>query len=342
MLRVSADSSKRWGEVDYLQTKTDYNSLEQVVETAERLGRPQRRHGNRRNNGIDLSILIWTAAALLALATLAPWAVRRAYRAPRVPERYTPADIGLVSRSVRIPTENGKSLFAWFVPAPDTVRTATGVALVHGWGGNAGDMLPFATLLHRADCAVLLLDARNHGRSDSDGFSSLPRFAQDLEHGFDWLRGQPGVDPERLALLGHSVGAAAALLVASRRREPAAVISISAFAHPVDLMRRQMRAHHVPYWPIGWLALRYIERTIEARFDAIAPSHLIRAVACPVLLVHGEADERVPPSDSLRIYANRRDARTELLMIPATGHGSTEAVLEHGEALVAFLRRHLG
>lgn len=286
--------------------------------------------------------MISTAAALLALATLAPWAVRCAYRAPRVRERRTPADLGLSYRSVRIPTANGKSLFAWFVPAPAGVCKAMGVAVLHGWGGNAEDMLPFAALLHDADCAVLLLDARNHGRSDSDGFSSLPRFAEDLEHGFDWLACQPGVDPERLALLGHSVGAAAALLVASRRHEPAAVLSIAAFAHPVDLMRRQMRAHHLPYWPVGWLVLRYIEYTIQARFDAIAPCNAIRAVTCPVLLVHGEADDRIPPSDALRIYANRRDERTELLMIPATGHDSSEAVLEHGEALVAFLRRYSG
>ena len=34
VLRVSADSGKGWVEVDYLQTKTDYQSLEQAVEAA--------------------------------------------------------------------------------------------------------------------------------------------------------------------------------------------------------------------------------------------------------------------------------------------------------------------
>ncbi len=288
-----------------------------------------------------MSILIPATAAILALGMFVPWAVRRAYRAPRVGERGTPTEVGLPYRSVRIPTANGKTLFGWFVPAPAGVRGAAGVAVMHGWGGNAEDMLPFAVLLHRADCAVLLLDARNHGSSDGDGFSSLPRFAEDLEHGLDWLGAQPGVDPKRLALLGHSVGAAAALLVASRRQEPAAVVSISAFAHPVDLMRRQMSLHHVPYWPVGWVVLRYIEHSIGARFDAIAPCHSIRAVACPVLLVHGEADELVPPSDVRRIHANRRDERTELLLLPDTGHSSARAVVEHGAAIAAFLRRHL-
>jgi uncharacterized protein len=286
-----------------------------------------------------LNVLLSGVAAVVALVFLSRWAVHRAYRAPRVREHGTPADLGLSYRAQRIATTRGKCLFAWFVPAASNVGKVPGVVVLHGWGGNAEDMLVFAFVLHRANFAVLLLDARNHGQSEGDGFSSLPRFAEDLERGFDWLRHEPGVDPARVILLGHSVGAAAALLVAARRPEPVAVVSIAAFAHPVDLMRRQMRAHYIPYWPVGWLVLRYVERTIGARFHAIAPCNTIGAVDCPILLIHGEADDRVPPSDALRIYASRRDDRTELLLMQATGHDSRDAVLEHAHALVWFLRR---
>jgi pimeloyl-ACP methyl ester carboxylesterase len=41
-------------------------------------------------------------------------------------------------------------------------------------------MLPIAAPLRRAGLNVLRVDARNHGGSDSDTFSSLPRFAEDL------------------------------------------------------------------------------------------------------------------------------------------------------------------
>ncbi|EXJ14039.1 alpha/beta hydrolase [Imhoffiella purpurea] len=289
-----------------------------------------------------MNALLLTSAILVAMVPLTRWAVHRAYRAPRIIERGTPADVGLPYRPERIPTVNGRHLFAWLVPAAAAARPAPAVIVLHGWGGNAEDMLVFASVLHRADFAVLLLDARNHGRSDGDEFSSLPRFAEDLEHGLDWLRREPGVDPERIALLGHSVGAAAALLVAARRREPAAVVSVAAFAHPADLMGRQMRAHRIPEWPLGRLLLRYIEHRIGAEFDTIAPCNSIRALACPALLIHGEADDRVPCSDARRIHAARRDDRTELLIIPGVGHDSRDAVPRHAEALVAFLRRAMG
>ncbi len=242
---------------------------------------------------------------------------------------------------MRIPTVNGKTLFAWLVPPTSHTASAPAVAIMHGWGGNAEQMLPFAGPLHREGYAVLLLDARNHGSSDADGFSSMPRFAEDLQHGLEWLARQPNIDRTRLVLLGHSVGAGAALLVAAHCADLAALISIGAFAHPAELMRGQMRTNHIPYWPIGWLVLRFIERTIDARLDDIAPCNTIRRVKCPVLLVHGEDDERVLPDDARRIFANRPDERIELLMLAETGHDSREAIYAHADALIEFLRRRV-
>ncbi len=286
-----------------------------------------------------MSALLLVAAILLAGLLLLPIVIRRAYRVPRVLERGTPADFGLPFRSASIPTANGKRLFAWYVPLEGQAAKARAVAVIHGWGGNAEAMLPFAALLHHNGYAALLLDARNHGFSDADSFSSMPRFAEDLENGLQWLARRPDVDPQRLSVLGHSVGGAAALLTASRRNNLAAVISIAAFAHPVDLMRRQMRSHRIPYVPIGWLVLRYIEWTIDARFDDIAPCNTIRRVACPVLLVHGETDCEVPLEDVHRIHSNRPNDRVELIILPDTGHNSLDAIETHGEALTGFLNR---
>lgn len=81
---------------------------------------------------------------------------------------------------------NGKTLFAWFVPAPGTSKTPA-VLVMHGWGANVGMMLPSVAPLVGAGLAVLLLDARCHGASGDEAFTSLPRFAQDIEVRLDWL-----------------------------------------------------------------------------------------------------------------------------------------------------------
>ena len=93
---------------------------------------------------------------------------------------------------------------------------------------------------------VLLFDARNHGQSDTHSFSSLPRFAEDLDSALAWLHANHPAACEKLVLLGHSVGAGAVLLAASRRTDIAAVISVSAFAHPEWVMRRYLQTLHLP------------------------------------------------------------------------------------------------
>ncbi len=282
------------------------------------------------------------AASTITALLLLPFLVRRAYRAPRAREEKTPADLGLEGREIGLTTVNGKRLFGWYIPPPPNVEKAPAIAVIHGWGGNSSQMLAFAPLLHDAGFALLLIDARNHGRSDSDTFSSMPRFAEDLERGVDWLKENPEVDPDRVFVLGHSVGAAASLLLASRRNDLAGVVAIASFAHPEELMRRQMASHHLPYLPIGWLVLRYIERTIGHRFDDIAPCNTIRKIAVPVLLVHGEADRFVPVQDARKIYANRPDDRVELLLLPGVRHNSAKAIATHGDKLIDFLQRASG
>lgn len=199
-------------------------------------------------------------------------------------------------------------------------------------------MLPLALPLHSAGMNVLLLDARNHGRSDSASFSSLPRFAEDVGAATDWVKNQYKDQPGHIALLGHSVGAGAVLLEASRRGDIAAVISIAAFAHPEWMMRRYLARHKVPKLFTAWI-LRYVEWVIGHRYDDISPLHTACRARCPVLLVHGTADRTVPVTDAIAIQKSCGTHAPELLLIEGADHDSVDRVEEHGEQLVTFLKR---
>ncbi|MBU0622037.1 MAG: alpha/beta fold hydrolase [Gammaproteobacteria bacterium] len=278
--------------------------------------------------------MAWLSALLLA-GTASVLILNRLIRvslaAPRVQESGVPA--GLPWREVSIPTLRDKNLFGWFIPAG---RRAPALAILHGWGGNAEMMLPLAKRLHAAGYALLFFDARCHGRSDGDTFASLPRFAEDLEHAVDWLRVQGEVDEQRVGVIGHSVGAGAALLLASRQRDIAAVVSLAAFAHPAGMMRRWLRFKHIPFWPLGAYILFYVQRVIGHRFDDIAPARTIRDIDCPVLLAHGTEDETVPLGEARAIYANRKDGRVRLL--PMQGSHDEYAELErHIGTMIGFL-----
>ncbi len=138
-------------------------------------------------------------------------AIHIGFRAPRRPERGGPEAFDLDYEEVRIPTVADKKLFSWWLPVNGSDSS---VIILHGWGGNAELMMPLVAPLHRQGLNVLLIDARNHGRSDSAGYSSMPRCAEDADAAIDWLKTRKKKAAKRLVLLGHSVGAAAMLLVA--------------------------------------------------------------------------------------------------------------------------------
>ncbi|NKN33755.1 alpha/beta hydrolase [Marichromatium bheemlicum] len=280
-----------------------------------------------------LLTLLLLPATLLGLLALG---VQLGFRAPRRRERQTPATLGLDFEVCAIPTRRGRRLFAWLLPAPGAEAT---LVILHGWGANAELMLPLAAPFHRAGLNVLLLDARNHGSSDGDTFSSLPRFAEDLEAAVDWLRRVHPARCRRLALLGHSVGAGATLYYAADNPLPDAVISIAAFADPAEITEGYLRALRLPRW-LARLATRHVEWRIGHRFAEIAPLHTATRLECPLLLVHGTADTSVSPHDARRILARVPRGRARLLTVPGAGHDSVEHIEQHVGTLIDFLAAH--
>lgn len=266
--------------------------------------------------------------------------IRLGLRAPRVSARTNPSSCAVPFREVRLPTANSKQLHGWFVPATGNLPAPTLIVL-HGWGGNSEMMLPLAAPFCRAGFALLFIDARNHGDSDADTFSSLPRFAEDLESALDWLLQQPETDSHLIGLIGHSVGAASALLLASQRCEIAAVVSLASFAHPEKIMRRYLTSRRVPFIPLGWYTLRYVQHVIGHRFDDIAPQNTIRKILCPVLLAHGIDDSTVPVEDALLIHSASRKDLTHLLLVDGD-HDDYNGFMEHASEIVRFVADAMG
>ncbi|MDD5479135.1 alpha/beta fold hydrolase [Rhodoferax sp.] len=261
----------------------------------------------------------WTFGVYLALVPVVVFLALQWLRRELTPARLAHPDASDVvlptPQHLRIPTQNQRTLFAQWLPQTPLKQTLGTVVLMHGWGGNGSQLMPAARELHAQGWRVLLPDARCHGLSDADTFSSLPRFAEDIDAALNWLLAHEATSQHRLVVLGHSVGAAAAILCASRRTDVSAVVSVSAFAHPEQVMQRWLAQYRIPFWPVGWLVNRYVEHVIGHRFNDIAPVSRIGLIGCPVLLVHGNRDKVVPLDCALRL----RDAGAHATLLEVAG-----------------------
>lgn len=273
------------------------------------------------------------ALAAGALYT-APSVLRRALAPPQRDTSQTPDDFGLPGEQIWLESVNGTSLHAWFIPAGDAPAPA--VAVLHGWGANGSLLLPLAPSLYEAGYHTLFLDARNHGRSEHDDFSSLPRFAEDLEVGIAWLRERD--DVTSTAGVGHSVGAGAALLAGSCDPDLGAVVSMSAFAHPREIMANRLRIARLP-GTVSTALLWPVEQAFGHRFDDFAPLHVIEQVQCPVLIMHGDGDEVIPVEDAFRLFENAPDG--QVVIVRDGDHSTVERFEPYMTDVVAFLDRHL-
>ena len=171
------------------------------------------------------------AASPLAYRFALVYRVRAGY-----PRRHPPAwtpdalGLGLRGRSTSRPTD-GLRLPGWFIPAgpgPGARRRA-----VHGWESARDRTLPHAQVLHAAGFHVLTFDVRGHGANGPETLPiSVGEFAADARAGVAAHPAPPG-GLAASALLGHSMGAAGALVAAAEDPDVAAVIAVAAPGGPV-------------------------------------------------------------------------------------------------------------
>ena len=101
-----------------------------------------------------------------------------------------------------------------------------GVVVAHGFAGSARLMTPFADTLAARGYVVVLLDFGGHGTATRpmDGDAGLQR---DLDTATRHLRGLPDVDPSRVAVVGHSMGAGAAVRYGATHPDVGATVALS-------------------------------------------------------------------------------------------------------------------
>jgi uncharacterized protein len=291
------------------------------------------------------------AAAAVPLALAYRFALVYRVRAGyprRHPPVWTPDAVGLAWEDVEIPTADGLRLPGWYIPAGP--GPAPGVVLVHGWESARDRMLGHAQFLHAAGFHVLTFDVRGNGENPAERLPmSVGEYAADARAAVSVLAARTEVTG--VGVLGHSMGAAGALVAAAADVSILAVVALAAPADPARLTRQTFRLAQLPIpgliaWPLAWLTTWVYLRPRNHTVRSVSAGWAIRRIAAPVLLVHGSDDRAVPVEDMTRLARMRRSSRpeavTETLVVEGGRHSWLYEFPEFRSAAARFLAAHLG
>jgi len=153
---------------------------------------------------------------------------------------------------------------------------------------------------------------------------------RDLALGVEWLKTQPDVDPKKIAVMGGSYGGF--MVLASVTTYPdlwAAGVDIVGIANfETFLLNTGPWRRHLREAEYGSL-----EKDLEF-FRQISPIYHVDKIKCPLMVIHGKNDPRVPFGEAVQIVEKlkARGAIVEPLFFEDEGHG----VVKLANKLVAY------
>lgn len=213
---------------------------------------------------------------------------RRAAVGPR-PARAT----GLEAHRVAISTGE---VDAWYLPPFEQSGSFPALVFGHGNGELIDHWVRGLDEFRRWGMGVMLVEYPGYGKSE--GTPSEATIREGMARGYDVLVSRPGVDPGRVVGYGQSLGGGAVCALA-RERPLAALVLQSTFTS----LRPIARSFLLP----SFLLVDVFDNgEVLERFDG------------PVLLLHGNADDLIPPAHARELAQRARDARLHLY---DCGHG---------------------
>jgi uncharacterized protein len=263
---------------------------------------------------------------------------------PIVPVRNTsvavPSNFGLEYEKLDIEADTNLILRGYFVHA--LMEPKATIILLHGIGSNKENWLGYARLLAENGFNCVVYDQRAHGKSGGK-FCTFGFYEKnDVSKIVDTLLRRKDILP--VGIQGASLGGAVALQALGHDKRLAFGIVESTF----NTLENVIEEYGYDYFKIRsrWLARHVLSKSaVIARFRPfdIKPVDACREIEQPILMVHGDADEKIPIDFNKENFAALKSADKEFFIVKGAGHNNVGEIggAQYRQKVFGFLNRIL-
>lgn len=205
-------------------------------------------------------------------------------------------------------------LSGWYIPSTN----GAAVILLHGYGSNRLEMLSRANVLAEHGYGVLLYDLRGHGESGGDKRAFGWEDVSDVDTALEFLSTRSDVNPDRIGILGFSIGGQIALRAAAENSNIRAIVCddpgyVTIDDAPPAVTRREKFAYF-----ISWVDGRGVSLWSGVPIPAGIPEILPQIAPRPIFFIDtGQGGGR----KFVRYLYELADGPKTLWEIPETYHG---------------------
>lgn len=263
--------------------------------------------------------------ALLIIFAIASWVAYNmtlVRKFPNVSQFGHPSQLELAYEDVTFPSRKDKvTLKGWYLPAPPDRRCII-VAAGEEHHRNSPGIKPLRLgrdLVVRG-YSVLLFDYRARGESGGKRGSAGDREQWDLLGAMDYVKAR-GIPLEHIGLIGFSLGAGVAIIVAAKEPKIPAIVADSGFVDSVPFLKR------VPFYRFylpSWFAFPIIltgSIFFGANFGKVRPIKEVGKIAPrPIFFIHGAADHVISPQETEELHRASKNPKNPLWIVPGARH----------------------
>ena len=248
----------------------------------------------------------------------------------------------LTAKLIRYTSADGLSVPAWLYEPRRPQGGRSAIVWLHGFPDVILEWFD-RRVQYFVDHGFTVLAPNYRGTAGFDDKLEQTRLlgaALDVTAAVQYLRSQAGIDPGRIAAAGFSMGASIALLATCG--SPRLLACVIDFHGPTDMAAQYSEHPDVQSSMVATLGGTPSEE--PQAYRSVSPIACVDKIQAPLMILHGDQDDRVRISHSVRLAEALKSAKKqhEFLTFPGASHGFHGADLVRAcDAVLRFLSTRL-